>query len=54
MKQVFLLLLLGIGLFMFSKFGFSQKTDHSKTIKRQSVGHTGKKDQVIYFAGGCF
>ncbi len=54
MKQVFLLLLLGLGLFMLSKFGFSQKTDDSKIIKKQAMNPTGDKDQVIYFAGGCF
>lgn len=54
MKQVFLLLLLGLGLFMLSKFGFSQKTDDSKIIKKQAINPPGEKDQVIYFAGGCF
>lgn len=54
MKQVFLLLLLGLGLFMLSKFGFSQKTNDSKTIKKQAMNPTGENEQVIYFAGGCF
>ncbi|MNK04003.1 Peptide methionine sulfoxide reductase MsrA/MsrB [compost metagenome] len=54
MKKVFLLLLLGLGLFMLSKFGFSQKTNSSKIIKEQATNPIGKKDQVIYFAGGCF
>jgi len=50
MKQVFLLLLLGLGLFMLSKFGFSQKTGDSKIIKKQAMNPTGEKDQVIYMA----
>ncbi|RKE55399.1 peptide-methionine (R)-S-oxide reductase MsrB [Sphingobacterium detergens] len=54
MKQVFLLLVLGLGLFMLSKFGFSQKTNRSNTIKKQSMDQTDKQNQVIYFAGGCF
>ncbi|WP_286882728.1 MULTISPECIES: hypothetical protein [Sphingobacterium] len=50
MKQVFLLLLLGLGLFMLSKFGFSQKTDDSKIIKKQAMSPPGEEDQVIYFS----
>ncbi len=50
MKQVFLLLLLGLGLFMLSKFGFSQKTNDSKIIKKQAMNPTGENEQVIYMA----
>nr|WP_312363476.1 peptide-methionine (R)-S-oxide reductase MsrB [Sphingobacterium sp.] len=54
MKKAFLLLLLGLGLFTLSKFGFSQKSDSPKQIEKQLAAPIAKHDQVIYFAGGCF
>ncbi len=54
MKQLFVLLALGIGLFIVSKFGFSQKTADLKSEKKHTMNNLHNKDQVIYFAGGCF
>lgn len=54
MKQLSVLLLLALGLFLMSKIVFSQKTGDLKSSKQQIMDHTNKKDRVIYFAGGCF
>ena len=54
MKQAFVLLAVAIGLFLVSKIGFSQKGTSSKTTKQRTMDNSHNKDQVIYFAGGCF
>lgn len=54
MKQLFVLLALGVGLFVVSKFGFSQKATGLKSAKQHTMDNIHNNDQVIYFAGGCF
>lgn len=54
MKQIFVLGVIVIGIFWISNIRSSQKQPNLKSSNQSTMDITNNKDQIIYFAGGCF